>query len=354
MGLNVRRAGLRTFLTNVALGLMFLPVLLVPVHAESASCDSIMQAMRIPQPEAEPTLKLLPPIADCTQAQSGMFAMNSNALARATPASPDQIYGTWLGDDVYHYSLGLTLPGQEVITIAEGSAPGEIMIRQAWFHLSYEAADAANFDDEGRWIPYVAKGVLLAADDPGSYRPDHMNPIDYPALPMSGERALDLWRMERINHFDGVVSFAVDGETLVLSTEFLAQPFRTPERRTATFSRVSPGAPDLAIATIDAIGLTVSGNFDCLTHQISEGHGPFIDALGPDGLKAWREHMAKLHVATSERNAFMARFKGQKPSQAEMDGFKELQTRIQDLSQSEQMTNLKIIAAGPATLCPPL
>ena len=54
-------------------------------------------------------------VPGCTAAETAMFHANYGAAARAEPpASVDQLYGTWLGDDVLLYVAGIVVPGQEV------------------------------------------------------------------------------------------------------------------------------------------------------------------------------------------------------------------------------------------------
>lgn len=249
----------------------------------ASDCAVWMEAFRVPPPAGPvPEVGETGPDWTCPPDRTAMFLKNYNAIGKAdTPAEPEDLYGTWLGDDVLLYVTGAAVPGQEVLRIAPMAAQDGIAVRQLWYKAITAPGTAYPWDIGQGYTGVIAEGVLAPQDQPGTYRARYDAPIRYGGLNFEYERGFDLFVKARINHFQGPVSFSRVGDTLVMTTETMDPLLREPESRIVTYTRVDETAPDLAIMLVRLLNISQARHFECFIHQISDGKGSLIDAMAP-------------------------------------------------------------------------
>jgi hypothetical protein len=272
--------------------------------AAQAECAAVRAAWRIPDPGPEVEPFNLPPIDDCSPEESAMFRANFNAIAEAVPiASPDEVYGTWLGDDVFLQSLGIVPSAQEVLRISPGQGPDTLEIEQFLF-VPLLSASQPHFED-GQYVGWVVRGTLESLEGQGRYRVPILVPLEYGNSIFSDYRGEDLFFKTRMNHFDREVGFRRVGDTLVLESEVLDYGAGPLSANLTTYTRVKDEAPNIAIGVVVAFGVAQVPYFECLTFQLSEGKGPIFDTIAPagqDDLVALLEDLlAKRALFTSAR-----------------------------------------------------
>lgn len=288
-------------------------VSLLPVVAQ-ADCARLRGMFRVPVPEpgvapADATPSDAP-LSNCSPEQAAMFLMNFNALEVAAPVTdPSELYGTWLSDDVLFQVLGLAVGGQEVLRISEGPRPDTVMIEQFWYAAGL-LLNPVPFKD-GRYSVVVAKGPLRPSRDGTAFEMDYFeNPMVFAGPILSPEaRGTELWILSRINHFDVGVSFARDGDTLVLKAMHRSPEMWLTTQSTHTYTRVADWAPDLAYLVVRNFELSQTRHFECLVHQFSEGTGAFVEGLGPDGIEQLRSDLEGMIAFQAERDEMMKRLR---------------------------------------------
>lgn len=294
-------------------------LMLLPLAAHAQGCFPLMQAFRANLPPVGVPLPPGPQVPGCTALESAGFVANLSAVPASMPATAEALAGTWLGDDVALYLSGQVLAGQEVLEIGPGPEPGSLSVVQYWYRPILGNGVQPWNGSEG-YAGRVAAGVLLPLAGGAWAQPDFgPGRFTYGGIAFYDERSEDLWMKDRINHFDRQVRLRAAGDVLVLEAERLEQPGRTPWRSLATYTRVTPEAPDLAIAVSALLEAPMGRVFDCYTHQFSEGAGPVIDALGPGGMEAAAAALLELRLAYERLGALMdAARRGDMPKQEDM------------------------------------
>jgi len=258
-------------------------------EGRAQDCASLMQGFRVPPPPAvAPTLRLegehYGTLFDCPPEVVAMFQANHAAIAAAEPpAELSDLHGTWLGDDVLLYLAGIALPGQEVLRIGPGPTPGTLRFEQLWYKAQTPDRPFMLWEQGRGYSGMVAEGVLEPDATPGTFRvnPADESAIRYGTARLEHSRGEDLWVRQRLNRFEGSVTPTLHGDVLVLRAEVIDPLARSVSMLTDTYARVADTAPDRAILLVAALEVSQAVFFDCLTHQLTDGEGPLIDALAP-------------------------------------------------------------------------
>ncbi|MDF0600109.1 hypothetical protein P1J78_05140 [Psychromarinibacter sp. C21-152] len=252
--------------------------------AAAQDCATLMAAFRVPEPPRNVRAPAPPTEAlGCTRDQLAMFQKNLAAIAEAAPvAGPEQLYGTWLGDNVLGYVAGIMVPGQEVLRIAPGEAPGSLHVRQYWIKAVLPDGAPMPWTPGAGYAGLLSEGRLIPGGGrKGGYTRDYDDSFAYSGRSFEFDRSVDLFVKFSVNYFERPLAFLRDGDTLVIRYNRMDPYMREDTEDTATFTRVADDAPDIAILLVAAGELSQAQHFDCLSHQISEGQGPLFDALAP-------------------------------------------------------------------------
>ncbi|MGP6086608.1 hypothetical protein ACTXGA_06530 [Antarctobacter jejuensis] len=259
-------------------------LLLPGVVRADATCAEIQAAFRVPPPPSGVSEDPGGPLG-CSREALQMFIYNINAVAEAEPVGDlSDLHGVWLGDLVLQFVVGAVVPGQELLVFAPGKEPGTLEVRQYWMKAVAPAANPL-WSEDGEYLGLMAEAVLER--DPGGAfvvpRFDEQ-PVRYSGLQLEFQRSHDLEVKTKMNHFELPLELRLAGDVLVLEGALRDPASRKQLDYVQTYTRVAPGAAELALGVVAVFELSQSRNFDCLTHQISDGEGPFVDALGDDGM----------------------------------------------------------------------
>lgn len=259
---------------------------LAPVAAVAeVTCAELQAAFRVPPPAASLSLSLPGGLGKCSRAELDMFEINGTALAEAQPVTDlAEVHGTWLGDRVLSYLLGITVPGQEVIVIEPGEVPDSLNIRQYWMKSVSPPGNAPLWSEDGDYLGLVAEAKVERDRNGRLADTRYGEGVRYSGMMVEFERSHDLLVKSDLNHFEMPFALRLLGDVLVLDGERRLQPSRETREYARSYTRIAPEAAELALATVAVLELSQTQNFDCLAHQITEGEGPFIDALAPRSL----------------------------------------------------------------------
>lgn len=268
--------------------------------AQDFDCAATMQAFRVaPVPGLAPAGH-----APCEDGQLLAFLRNEAAIADALPVTDiENLYGTWLGDDALRYLSGVSVPGTEMLVIEPGETEGSLFITQYWLKPNVPDSDLLPWDDEG-YAGWVSRGALIPLAD-GRFQPGYFGDeaIAYSGLRLEQERAYELHVLSELNHFEMPLRFRQSGDDLVLESERLHPLSRIPAPHVTTYTRVDRQAVDMALLLVVALDLSYGQNFDCFTHQLSDGEGPLLEAFQPYGIEeaqTWLDHLMSLTTARME------------------------------------------------------
>ncbi|MCR8725328.1 hypothetical protein [Frigidibacter sp. ROC022] len=309
-------------------------------------CARLMASFRVPAPGATVAGTQGMRLAGCSAAETTMFRANLDAARKAVPVQdPSRLYGTWLGDDVLDYVAGIAVPGQEVLVIGPGEGPGQIAFRQYWIKASVPAGPESLWDETGTYQGLLAEGVLdPQGDAPGRYgvQPfSDMPMIRYHHPVLEWERSANLGVWQRLNHFEQPLTFALAGEVLVAQTQKRSWPGREDTPALVTYTRVAEGAPELALLMVQVLELSQAKNFDCLTHQISEGQGPLVQALAPVTLEEVRANLLRQVALLIERKELMEQARNGGLTDEQRDRIPVVLDRMMGLSEAAPFTALR-------------
>ncbi|WP_323771118.1 hypothetical protein [Antarctobacter sp.] len=298
--------------------LIFAGLLLLPglVRAD-VTCAEMQAAMRVPPPPSGVSDDPGGPLG-CSRDALQMFVLNETALAEAVSVTDlSELHGVWLGDLVLQYLLGVTVPGQEMLVFGPGKEPGTLAVTQYW--MKAVAPPANSFWTEDGTYLGVAAEAMLERDKDGAFNvAQYGDAIRYGSVQLEHERSYDLAIKAQLNHFELGFDLRLAGDVLVLEGALRDPGTRDPMEYARTYTRIAPGAAELALATIATFELSQSRNFDCLTHQISDGAGPLIDAVGADGIAGLRDLILRL-IANGMRRERLAEALGDIDDDAERD-----------------------------------
>jgi hypothetical protein len=107
------------------------------------------------------------------------------------------------------------------------------------------------------------------------------------------------------------------------------------------------------MATALVLGISVAKNFDCLTHQFSEGQGPAIDVLGAEGVDGLRALLSEMIALEADQRQLVAAAKAGDTSQAANDHLRAVMDRSLELGQSVLLQRF-FEAESSGDICPPL
>lgn len=293
----------------VTLALSLFAMLLVSPAVAQSSCGDLMENYRVGATPEEIAAATGPGIDGCTSSQQALFRLNGPALDVALPASQADVIGTWLGDDVLLYVQGLVVAGQEVLRISAGEGGG-IVVEQFWFKAIPPGQRMPYWDMETGYAGLVSRIEYGGTSFEGQWELSFGDPASYTGLTFEHERSHDLFVMQQLHRTEtGGLLLALAGDTLVMRGEVLSQPLRLPLRPTlATFTRAADGSHDLALQLVVIFQQSQARFFECLTHQISEGAGPFADAVAPYGMAEVQVLADRLFEAEVSRDAVMQTF----------------------------------------------
>ncbi len=266
--------------------------------AQAQHCAELMHAFAVPKPEVSLSAgNGGVELSDCSLGETAMFLKNYNAISRAVPVTElGELYGTWLGDDVLSYVGGVTVAGQEVLRIAPDT-DGKLGIEQFWIKAVAIPGQIWPWDAQLGYRGQVAHGTLAKLGNDGRYSGKLGDAtVFYDGRSVEWTRDHDLFVKSRLNRFETAVDFALDDDVLVMRYE--TRHFMTFEitKDVVTYTKVADHAPDQAILLIVSAKLSQAQYFDCLTHQITRGQGPLLDALAPRTL-AEVETMLQPYIA---------------------------------------------------------
>ena len=281
--------------------------------AAAQDCAALMQSFRVaaPPPSLSAMVGEAPEGFGCSAAEMAMFQANHAAIAVAEPpADPADLYGTWLGDDVILAVAGITVAGQEVLRLGPGE-DGGLAVTQYWYKAVTPNSPALPYDPEAGYLGLVAEGTLPPSGPPGRFEGELLGEaeIAYGTLRLEYERSHDLWVRARLNRFERPVEMALAGDTLVIRSDQVTPVKRSLAEQVDTFTRVAPGAPDLALLIVSFLEISQTAHFECFVHQLSDGRGPLLEALAPHGPEALRQALTAM-VANEVQ---MAALRAQEP-----------------------------------------
>ncbi|MGI3184835.1 hypothetical protein [Nioella aestuarii] len=284
---------------SVKIGIAAAVCLVAPMaQAQSFDCAAVMQAFR-----ATPVPGIaIPDHAPCEDGQLQAFLRNEAAIADAVPVTDvEQLYGTWLGDDVLRYLSGVSVPGTEMLVIEPGETEGSLFITQYWLKPNVPDSDLLPWDDEG-YAGWVSRGALIPLAD-GRFQPGYFGEeaITYSGLRLEQERAYELHVLSELNHFELTVQFRQSGDALVLESERLHPLTRDPAPFVTTYTRVDRQAVDMALLLVVALELSYGRYFDCFAHQLTEAEGPLLDVFQPYGVADAQTWLNQLLSSTMAR-----------------------------------------------------
>ncbi|WP_417207027.1 hypothetical protein [Antarctobacter sp.] len=281
------------------------------------TCAEMQTALRVPPPSSGVSEEPGGPLG-CSRDALKMFVLNETALAEAGPVTDlSELHGVWLGDLVLPYLLGVTVPGQEVLEIAPGREAGTLTVTQYWMK-AVSPPSGPLWSEEGDYLGVAARAVLEQDSDGAFVVARQGEKIRYGSVQLEFERSYDLVVKMQLNHFELPFTLRLAEPVLVLEGALRDPVTRDPQNYARTYTRIAPGAADLALGTILAFSLSQSRNFDCLSHQISDGAGPLIDAVGADGIEGLRDLVRRM-IANGMRRERLAEALGDTDDDAERD-----------------------------------
>lgn len=259
------------------------PLLLAGPAAADVTCAQMQAALHVPPPAVGPSEDPNGPLG-CTRAALAMFEINRIALERAeVPADLSALHGSWLGDRVLSYLSGETVPGQELLVIGPGEEPETLHVTQYWLKAAAPRVEVPLWSEEGRYLGVTAEATLLPQGD-GTLAPAGFGEgVVYGERQLEFERSYDLWTKMELNHFELPLELRLFEDVLVLKGDLRNPVTRQPQAYARSYTRVAPGAAELALAVVTAFELSQARHFDCLAHQVSDGTGPLFDAIAPEG-----------------------------------------------------------------------
>lgn len=321
-------------------------------------CDALRQSFRIPAPD--PGVHGIGfRLADCDPEEVAMFKANWNAVAKAESAdapAKEDLYGTWLGDDVLSYVAGVTVPGQEVLRIGPSEVPDRIATTQSWYKAATPNLPSLPWSDPEGYLGIVAEGELVSDVAPGQWAMDPFGArsIRYGAYPLEWERSYDLYVRGELNHFERSLAFRIVGDVLVMEAEVMNPISRETTVKQLTYTRVPDLAPDLALLTGVAMERSQAQTFDCFTHQLGEADSPLLQAMAPLTVDEMLDGVSDYLVLQGKREALVVAGAGSLPAdaQAEVDA---LDAQIAEAGKSPAMRKIvEMQESGSDYGCVPL
>jgi hypothetical protein len=335
--------------------------------AKATTCEELMAAHRAPLPKGR---MINPPsgFMDCSLAEARTFILNENAVAEAVPVTElDKLHGTWLGDDEWLSMMNIT-NGQEVLRLGPAESGDLIAFEQLWYTAVRLPNERPLWDEEGNYAGWVSRGVLKPNVTDGTFseafvggvHPDYAFSINYSGREFTWPRSLDLLIGNWLNYFERPVSFALSGDTLVVTYEISDPllPLARGEKGHSTFSRVDPEAPELALSIIEYFELSHRAYFDCLTHELSDGESRLHQMLEPHGLDKVARFVREVFRAREAMRASLERVKFAKDlSQSETDIASFEMSAARDLYfqliKSPEMDAIEELSQSTLMVCPP-
>lgn len=331
--------------------------------ANAATCAEILQSIgRLYEPDAarlpvsKPDTKNAP--SDCTQDQLIHLRVDPNTAKTVKPAlNRDQLVGSYVSDDVLDIFNGKFLPIYEVLEIAPGDAPDEVVITQrAW--RAYDAVEQAitgyssvidtkiDVARTGR-MPVLGRleAKLLRA---GELHPTKIRSFD---VMLSTHRGADLdvkRNLMSLYHLERPLQVFANERAVLFEYDDRAYK---PYKRMRTFTKRSPEAL-LAALYIAYAGEISMSRFPCLAHAWDQEPAAFRSAM--QGVVK-QEFLAFLQTAIDldkKRTSLMAKLQVRGRSSDEIEKLKsEMQAvliRFSDM-QKEKEWNVLIDAARSNT-----
>lgn len=260
---------------------------LLPINFDLDQVPSLPEGATMPQPEITGT-------GGCSLPEMAMLTANFAAIETAQPpATPEALAGTWMSDDILLSVAGVTVPGQEMLVIGApvppsdtppnpfaGPLPGSLPVSQYWYQ-GYGPSRSGVWNEKNEYFGLIVSGYLIQ-DGKGGYVDDPYQPsLDYADIMIVPERTQDLFLKSRLNIFERGISFALAGDTLVVSYNAPMPSERIWTARTRTYHRVAAGSPDAAMRIVQGLGFPMMPYFGCLTRMISDGDPALPAAMAP-------------------------------------------------------------------------
>lgn len=362
------------------------PEVMAAMMADELDCGAYMQAHQIPQPvlpvsddqaermirQSRPPFTLdssllgddvgIPPLhlpyGPCSKQQMAMMVANTDALARGQPViDPVDLYGTWLSDDVLNEQSGVGPRGQEVLVITPvapddrpATAPDApaIALRQYWF------ADLPHpvWDEDGGYAGLNAEGILSRRDDGSFAQAPYRQTVTYPGVTFGEQRAEDLRIKGKLNFFDDPVSFARDGDVLVLNYDLPSAMGGDGLRGDHTYTRVADDAPVIALRMVDALDISAPSHFDCLVHGISRQDPALMQELSPFSVAQFDSLMQQVIGLRAQLAALREDERNGRAGDDILDQLRGFQDQERGLRVQIRPVEEKLIARAPVDLCP--
>ena len=274
-------------------------VVLPGMARAEVDCSAVQAAFRVPVPAGvsdDPQGAL-----GCSRVALEMFVANRIAVERAVPVSdPADLHGVWLSDLVLPQLIGVEVSGQEVLVVAPGPEPDSLKITQYWMKAVEPPANPL-WSEDAEYLGLVAEVTLTKPGGDTLVFDGLANSIKFGSLQLEFGRSHDLLIKTRLNHFESRFGFRIFEDVLVLDSSMQHPITRDVQEYSQTYTRIAPGAAELALGTVAVFQFNQARYFDCLTHQISDGKGPFVDALGEDGLPGLQRHVEKRIRLSAQR-----------------------------------------------------
>ena len=247
------------------------------------TCAQMQAALKVPPPPSGRSEDPDGPLG-CSRAALEMFALNKVAVQAAEPVTDlADLQGFWLGDLVLPYLLGVTVPGQEVLVLEPGEQPGTLKVTQYWMR-ALSLPNAPLWTEDGRYTGIAAEAELFLGSD-GSFAANiYGDAVHYGTAMLEADRSYDLFVKSQLNHFELPFTLRRAEDVLVLEGSLRDPAKRDPQDYTRTYTRIAPGAAELALGIVLTFELSQARNMDCLAHQITAGKGPLFEVLGEGGL----------------------------------------------------------------------
>ncbi|WP_425072634.1 hypothetical protein [Sagittula sp. S175] len=315
-----------------------------------ADCATYQRAYRVAPPASGVSEDQGGPLGCSTEALE-MFEINKVALAEARPvADIRDLHGAWLGDAVLAQVSFIEVPGQELLVFAPGDGPNTVEVTQYWMKAA-SFGRVPNWSVDGEYTGIVARTVL-EKQGRRYVAPEEGTGVEYGGATLEFSRGADLHVKARINHFDMPLAFGLAGDVLVLEGTVRDPVTREEQPYARSYTRIDAGAAKTALGLVMAFEQSQTVHFDCVAHQLSDGAGPFVDAMGQgmEGLAAFVADQVgqSVRIAGLKVSAEAGDVAAREALQAAMEG------RIAQYSDPAYQEQVERILAAFGEACPPL
>ena len=236
-------------------------------------------------------------ITDCPPEKLNQFIYDVAAHKHAKPVnSTDELFGTWISDDVLPIYAGVFIPVYEVLVITRGEGDGMVRVTHKLVR-AYDPADwAADVSSAFGGFKVTAAGRiatygvhLLKMDRPGMLLPRHVTYFDFP---VESDRNTGLAMKRRYMSFlqPTPIDVKINGRTLFLTTfDRMAKG----GSRLMSFRKRADDVPEAAML-MALIGEFSMSKFHCFAQAMDTPTVAFTKALGNVGRA---EFIAALRLA---------------------------------------------------------